>query len=302
MDPIVVIDRATKKRIQEKVYGQKALEFVYGNSLLSRLFGTPLLHLLIKWPFFAAWFGFCQNLPSSRKKILPFIKQFEVDAAEFDQPVSSYKTFNDFFTRKLKASSRPIAEGTRKAIIPADGRYLFYQNISLADGFAVKGKKFTLSRLLRDSGLASRYNQGSMVIARLCPSDYHRFHFPIDCIPSKPKLINGWLYSVNPLSVKKRIELFTQNRRMVTALDSESFGQVLCLEVGATCVGSIHQTFAPGNFYEKGEEKGYFSFGASSMILLFEAGRIQFDEDLVQSSTTHEEIRCLMGQTMGVQA
>ncbi|MBJ7449012.1 MAG: phosphatidylserine decarboxylase [Parachlamydiales bacterium] len=297
--PIEYLDRATGKQKVEDVYFGKAIEFVYGDSLISKIFGKAALHLLVKWSFFAWWFGICQSLPSSRKKIQPFIDKFKVDSYEFFEPVSHFKSFNEFFYRKLKASSRPIAVGKNVAVMPTDGRYLFYPNITMADGFVVKGKKFDLRHLLKNTALAKKYDHGSMVMVRLCPTDYHRFHFPCDGIPSKSHLINGWLYSVNPVSLKKSVKRFTQNKRVITEISSELFGKVLMIEIGATCVGSIHQTFTPGTFYEKGEEKGYFSFGASAIIMLFEPDAIHFDEDLIESSKHHIEVRCLLGQSLG---
>lgn len=293
MDPIYFIDRTTGKKEQEIVYGEKALNFLYGKGL------SPLAHLLARIPFFSAFFGYLKRRPASVKQIAPFIKTFKMDPSEFLDDPSSFTSFNDFFIRKLKPSARPIAPGKNVAVIPADGRYWFYPRYDQADDIIVKGERFDLATLLDDATLASQYAQGAMVIARLCPTDYHRFHFPCDCIPGKTRLINGWLYSVNPLAIKKDIEIFTQNKRTLCELQTEQFGKVLFLEIGATCVGAIHQTYTPNKFYPKGAEKGYFSFGASSLILLFPPNSIQFDQDLLNATHQHLEIKCLMGQPMG---
>lgn len=298
MDPIVYINRATQKEEIEKVYGSKALGFLYGNSFLSKLFGVPLSFLLSRFSFFSAFFGYWQKQPWTKKKIKPFVKAFEVDSSEFLEDVDQFNSFNDFFIRKLKSEARPIAQGNDVAIIPADGRYLFYPNIELADGFVVKGEKFNLETLLGDKKLAEHYVHGTMVIARLCPSDYHRFHFPCDCIPGESRIINGWLYSVNPVAVKKDIHIFTQNKRSICELETKNFGKILYIEIGATSVGSIHQTYTPFLPYAKGAEKGYFSFGGSSLILLFEPGAIKLEEDLARFPP-HVEIRCLLGQSLG---
>jgi phosphatidylserine decarboxylase len=231
---------------------------------------------------------------------VPFIRKFEVDPSEFLLPVTAFTSFNDFFVRKLKIEVRPIAPGKDAAVMPADGRYFFYQDICQCDGFVVKGKKFNLAALLKDPVLAAQYEGGSMVIARLCPSDYHRFHFPCDCIPSSTRLINGWYYSVNPIAIRKNLEIFTQNKRTVCELKTDNFGNILYLEIGATSVGSIQETYVPDTFQPKGAEKGYFEFGGSSLILLFTKGSIQFDEDLLQATEAGYEIRCLMGQRMGI--
>lgn len=297
MDPIVYIDRTTGKEEVEKVFGGKALHFLYGNGWRSRLFGKPLTHLVSKIPFFSAVYGYCQKSRCSKAKIQPFIEAYGVDPAEFEEKVESFDSFNDFFTRKLKPEARPIAPGDHVAVIPADGRYLFYPNIEMADGFVVKGQKFTLGSLLENEELAAQYSHGTMVMARLCPSDYHRFHFPCTCVPGESYFINGWLFSVNPIAIKQDIHIFTQNKRAICELHTKNFGKVLYIEIGATNVGSIHETYTPFLPYPKGAEKGYFSFGASSLILLFQPGTLTLDPDLVRHP--HTEIRCLMGQSLG---
>jgi phosphatidylserine decarboxylase len=176
---------------------------------------------------------------------------------------------------------------------------LVFPNIAEADGFWVKGKKFSLEALLQDRELSKRYEQGAMVIARLCPVDYHRFHFPVECVPGPAHLINGSLYSVNPMALKRTIEILSENKRMLTKLKTKDFKEVLFIEVGATYVGSIHQTYASGATYLKGEEKGYFSFGGSCLILLFEPDTIQFDKDLIDASQRKREVRGLLGQSLG---
>ncbi len=299
MKSIIYIDRQTGKKCQEKVYGGKGLSFLYGDDWISKLLGIPILHLLSRYPFFSSFYGMMQNRTSSKKKVAPFIRNFAIDSEEFLEKPETYTSFNNFFTRKLKIESRPIAPEKKVAIIPADGRYLFFQNISKSDGFLVKGQKFHLSDMLEDSKLAKEYEHGAMAIARLCPSDYHRYHFPCDCIPSDTHVINGWWYSVNPIALRKNIHIFTQNKRTVCSLDSQEFGQVLFIEVGATNVGSINQTYTPNILCAKGDEKGYFSFGASTLVLLFKPGSVAFDADLLAATAEGYEIRCLMGQSMG---
>lgn len=299
MEPIVYLDRVSGKQETEQVYGGSALKLLYGTGLMSRLLGPFLVQALAKLPFFSSFYGYLQRRPASAKKVLPFIRQFGLDAAEFAQNPASYTSFDDFFTRKLKASSRPIAAGDDVAIIPADARYWFYPRFDAAEGIVVKGETFDLATLVGDAALAARYQQGAMAIARLCPTDYHRYHFPMDCLPGQTQLINGWLYSVNPAAIKRDVQIFTQNKRTLCQLQTERCGTVLFMEIGATCVGAIHQTYHPEQPCLKGDEKGYFSFGASSLILLFEPGAIQFDQDLVDATAQGIEIRCLMGQSMG---
>lgn len=296
---IVYINRATKQEEREKIYGRMLIELFYGNGFLARLFSFIFLPLCARISVFSKLYGFFQKSRMSRWKIKPFIQAFDVDVSEFLDPVDTFKSFNDFFIRKLKPEVRPIAEGSQIAIMPADGRYLVYPDIAQADGFWVKGKKFTLADLLQDCEMAKKYENGAMVMARLCPVDYHRFHFPCSAVPQKTQVINGPLYSVNPLALKRNIEILSENKRAITALHTEEFAEVQYIEVGATNVGSIHQTFIPEKRYAKGDEKGYFEFGGSCLILLFEPGRIVWDPDLIDASSRKIETRGLLGQSMG---
>jgi phosphatidylserine decarboxylase len=253
--------------------------------------------MVAKWPLFSAFFGWLQNRPSSKPKIMPFIKRFGIDTSEFLESPEEYCTFNEFFIRKLKPEARPI--NPSPAVIPADGRYKFFQEISSNQEIEVKNRSLCLKAVLQDETLANRYEGGSLVIARLCPTDCHRFYFPIDSVPSKARCINGLLYSVNPLATKDNPWIWGANRRMLTILSSDTFDDVAFLEVGATNVGTIIETYQPGKFQPKGAEKGYFSFGGSALLIFFKKGRIRFDQDLLDASSSGLEIKCLIGESMG---
>ena len=300
MEEITYIDRLSKQIKKEKVYGYFFLNLAYGKGFFSKFFGCTILPCIAYIPFFSWLYGCLQKTSLSRFKIGSFIRTFSVDVSEFLDPLDSFGSFNDFFVRRLKPSARPIACGDNVAILPADGRYLVFQDISGIDGFLVKGHKFSLDKLLLDPLLSRRYSNGSMVIARLCPTDYHRFHFPCQGVAGLTRKINGPLFSVNPIALKKNIHFLTENRRVITSLDSPHFGTILYIEVGATYVGRIHQTYIPGSSVAKGDEKGYFSFGGSCIILLFEAGKIVFDADLLEASLQKMETLGLFGQSLGI--
>jgi phosphatidylserine decarboxylase len=299
MSNIRYIDRQTKKEETEMVYGNFFIELLYGNFWISRIISFLILPVITRISFLSQFYGFFQRSSLSKFKIRPFIEKFKVDTSEFLEPVDSFCCFNDFFIRKLNPSCRPIANGNDVAILPADARYLVYANFQTTDGIVVKGKKFSLEKLLKSSNLAHKYTQGSVVLARLCPVDYHRFHFPCNGVPEASKVINGPLYSVNPLSLKRNIQILNENKRVITTFHTKSFGTVLYIEIGATHVGSVHQTFTAGEYYAKGDEKGFFSFGGSCIILLFEPFRIQFDQDLIDASHRKIEVRGLYGQPLG---
>ncbi len=292
---IYFVDRKLGVQKEELVYGEAALRFLYGEHWL----GKSLGYLASRIALFSIVYGALQRLPSSKKKIAPFIEKYGIDASEFLLPVEAFRSFDDFFSRKLKPEARPIVQDDHRAMIPTDGRFLVYQDVDRCDGFIVKGKKFSLERLIGDPVLAARFQGGNLALGRLCPVDYHRFHFPCDCIPKSPRLIQGPLFSVNPIAVKQRLTYLSDNKRMITELDTALFGSVLFIEIGATNVGSIHQTYLPGSLCKKGEEKGYFSFGGSALAILFEPKRIVFDADLLNASSAHVETLCQMGQSLG---
>jgi phosphatidylserine decarboxylase len=296
--PITFFNRSTRRIETERVYGEGWLRFIYGGRLLGRV----SLAALVRRALFSAWYGWRMNQPASANKVLPFVVNYDLDAEEFAKPATAYRTFNEFFYRKLREGARPIAEGDDVAVLPADGRHLAYQNVDTADGFYAKGKKFTLAALLGSEELGREFAGGSMLISRLCPVDYHRFHFPVAGTPEDARLINGWLYSVSPLALRVRPSYLVENKRMVTLVDSPRFGRVAMLEVGATMVGAILETYAPGKPVEKGAEKGFFAFGGSCVITIFGAGRIRFDADLIEHAAEHREVYARMGERLGVAA
>jgi phosphatidylserine decarboxylase len=300
-EPIHYFDRYSKTLKTEEIYGEKWLRFTYENPL-----GRLLLWFFVKRALFSIYFGWRMSWRYSAFKVLPFIVKYNLDIDEFTKTPYDYKTFNEFFSRALKKTARPIAEGDRVAVLPADGRHLVFPNVDLADGFYVKGAKFTLAELLGEGdlpeekrSLAKKYAGGAMVISRLCPVDYHRFHFPFAGIPGEPRLINGPLYSVSPIALRRNISYLVQNKRILTELESPVFSSVACLEVGATNVGTIVHTFVAGRPVAKGEEKGLFKFGGSCAITLFQAGRIRFDQDLVAQSQKWVETYARMGDRLG---
>jgi len=294
-EAIQYFNRYTGAIETENIYGEGPMRFVYGNPL-----GRLSLHMLVKRAAFSRWYGRRMDAPSSRARIAPFIASYGVNADEFADKPESYRTFNEFFYRKLKPGVRPIDPAPNSAVFPADGRHLGFADVSKLAGIFVKGAVFDLRRLLGDDALAARFRDGTMVMSRLCPVDYHRFHFPVSGVPGAPVLINGPLFSVSPVALRRNIHIFTENKRAVSRLESDRFGTVVMVEVGATCVGSFDYTFTPGEHVEKGAEKGYFKFGGSSTITLFERGRIRLAADLLEYSQRSIEVYARMGDRLGL--
>ncbi len=278
----------------EQVYGEGFLRWSYGNPL-----GAISLEGFVKRPFFSAWYGRRMSTPGSAARVAPFIANYGLDPADFADAPSRYRSFNEFFYRKLKPAARPIDPDPDSVVFPADGRHLGFDRASDIAGVFVKGQKFDLAALLGDAALAARFADGALVLSRLCPVDYHRFHFPAAGIPGETRLIPGPLYSVNPIALRKNLGYLWTNKRTITELRTELLGTVLCLEIGATCVGTICQTFTPGTAVAKGAEKGYFAFGGSSTITIFEPGAVKLAADLVEWSSKQTELYAQVGSRMG---
>ena len=287
-----------KRRVEtESIMGERWLRLVYSSPL-----GRIPLWLAIKRAWFSRWYGRKMSHPESKAKILPFVRKFGIDETELAEPVESHDCFNDFFIRKLKKEARPICPGSLQIAFPADGRHLGFRNVSEVSSIFVKGQSFDLPSLFRSRELAKPYERGSLVISRLCPVDYHRFHFPVDGFVAKPSLINGPLYSVNPLALRKNVSILWQNKRYLDFCDSPRVGRVAQFLVGATCVGSVTFTANLPREVKKGEEFGYFSFGASTVLTLFEEGKVALSEDLLKSSSQGVELFARMGDEMGTVA
>lgn len=294
VDPITYYNRHSGQTETEAVYGEGFLQWTYGNPV-----GALALHGFVKRPFFSAWYGRRMSTPQSATRVQPFIDTYGLDPADFLESPNNYASFNEFFFRKLKPQARPIDPDPSSVTFPADGRHLGFQRASEIEGVFVKGQRFDLAELLGDQALAEKYAHGSLVLSRLCPVDYHRYHFPAAGTPGITRLINGPLFSVSPIALRRNLSYLWQNKRTITELKTESIGTVLCLEIGATCVGSIHQTYTPGTPVEKGAEKGYFAFGGSSTITIFEPGTVVLDDDLLQHSSQQTELYARIGSQMG---
>ncbi len=294
MEPIRYFNRHTGALETEQVYGEGFLRWSYGNPL-----GAISLNAFVKRPFFSAWYGRRMSTLESAKRVAPFVEKYGLDPVDFLENPDSYRSFNEFFYRKLKATARPIDANESSVVFPADGRHLGFQKASAIQGVFVKGQKFDLSALLNDEKLAARYADGTLILSRLCPVDYHRFHFPAAGIPGETRLIDGPLFSVNPIALRQRLAYLWTNKRTITELRTEHLGTVLLLEIGATCVGTIRQTFAPGESVKKGDEKGYFAFGGSSTITIFEPGKVQLAQDLLTNSANQIELYARIGSPMG---
>lgn len=200
--------------------------------------------------------------------------------------IHEYKTFEEFFVRQHKPESRPIfAKGDDSiAVCVADARLVVYPTVEETRKLWIKGKNFTIANLIQDKDLAKSWHNGAVASFRLSPQDYHRYHSPVSGTIEWYKQIPGEYYQVDPLAILSDVDILTQNARCCFCINTNQFGKVLFVAIGATNVGTVEiqeKCQKAGNTVEKGDEVGLFQFGGSSIIVAFEKDRIEFDEDLL---------------------
>ncbi len=289
---IQFIDRKSGEKITETPPGEGFLKFLYHNP-----FGKMAILPIAKRKFLSTWYGKKMDNPSSINKIEGFVKELGINMDEAEKSIKDYTSFNDFFYRKLKPTARPIENGF---VSPGDGKMLAFENIADIHNFFIKGRRFTLKEFLGNSALAEKHKNSSLIILRLAPNDYHRYHFPYDGTPSEMTKIKGDYFSVSPYALASNFtKVFCENKREYCILSSEEKGEIIIAPVGATMVGSIIETFTPNSEIKKGDEMGYFAFGGSTIVLLIDKDKITIDQDILDNTKNRIETFVKMGEKIG---
>ena len=292
MSSIQLYNRATNSIVEETVLGDRFVRLAYA---------SPMRHVL-SWPLFthacvSRLMGWFADRPSSVSRIPETIEKLHINMDEFEVPEGGFQSFNDFFTRHVKLGARFFPAELNVLGSPADCRIFAWQNLQNDLCIPVKGDQFTVAQLLgtEHAQLAELFTDGSLCVCRLCPADYHRFHFPDDgrFVASWP--VKGRYHSVNPLALNQNLNVFATNYREVSMVDFANFGQALFIEVGAFAVASITQT-NDGPVFMRGEEKGYFSFGGSTIIMVFQKNHVFFDDDILQHTAENIETLVKAGE------
>jgi len=288
MERIEYVDRRTGEKVVESVMGDGALKFAYetllGRTLWPVLFGSRLVSSLL---------GRRYDSPSSKRDIGTLAAIPGCLPQEAEKPLSDYGSFNEFFTRRLKPGTRPIGNGL---VSPADGRIMLFLNADADMPFPLKGATRSLRTIFDSAAPAGRYD---IAVIRLAPVDYHRFHFPCDCTTPNPvRVIPGKYHSVNPIALVRYPDVYADNERQILECHA-TFGNFWMVDVGAFGVGTIVQTYT-GVQHAKADEKGYFKFGGSTVILVLPAGKATFDADLVANSAQGLETRIRCSEQIAV--
>lgn len=261
--------------------------------LYNTLPGRVLLRLLIVSAI-SKFMGLFMSGCVSRFLIPSFIKSNNICLDEYKD--AKYKSFNDFFTRELKDGSRPISTNPKDVISPCDGKLTAYP-ITADNTFVIKKSVYSIESLLQDKNLADDFIDGVCLIFRLMPDDYHRYCYTDDGEIVSRKKIKGALHVVRPIALE-RYKIYTQNSREYEVLNTQNFGKVVQMEVGALFVGRIVNSRV-SNVFKRGEEKGQFEFGGSTIVMLFQKDMIKIDDVIYENTINSKETIVKMGDIIG---
>lgn len=266
------------------------------NFLYHTLPGRILLRVLTK-PAISRFLGMLLDRRFSTLFVQTFIKNNKICLDEYKDV--KYSSFNDFFTREVRDGFRPISPDTFEVIAPCDSKLTAYP-VTEDRVFRIKNSVYDVSSLLGDEKLADEFIDGMCLIFRLTPEDYHRYCYIDDGEIISSKKMKGVLHTVRPIALQG-YNIYAQNAREYAVLQTRNFGKVIQMEVGALFIGRIVNHAASGTF-KRGEEKGRFEFGGSTIVLLFQKDTIKVDEAILQNTRDNRETVVKMGNKIGEKA
>ena len=266
--------------------------------LLEVIYGHALTRMLLR-PFLSpAVSDICGKFLSTRfsRRIIPsFVKKNHIDLSIYEK--QEFDSYNAFFTRKIKAEQRPINDQKNVLISPSDGKVTAYP-ITQKGRFWIKHTQYTAAQLLKDERLAERYMGGWIYVIRLTVDDYHRYCYVADGRKSKQRKIRGVLHTVNPVA-NDYYPIYKMNSREYCLLKTKEFGTILLMEVGALMVGKINNHEEDSAQVKRGDEKGMFEFGGSTIVVMTEPGMTKPDKDIIQNTKAQAETLIKMGEPIG---
>lgn len=279
------------REVIEKPQATKTLKFLYYNR-----FGGLVLRLLTR-RWVSKLVGKYLDGRLSKRHIKKYIKKYGIDMSDYID--EEYRNFNAFFTRRIKPELRPFDYDDDAFVSPCDAKLSVYR-ITDNSEFEIKGFKYTVESLLGNAEAANKYADGLCLVFRLTVSDYHRYFFFDGGTAEGNGFIKGRLHTVQPTALERR-RVFTENCREYTLLKTDHFGDVMQVEVGAMMVGRIVNDVKSGRF-ERGDEKGRFEFGGSTVVLLVEKDRVVLDEEFFRNTSNDCETAVKCGERIGVRA
>ncbi|MDO5422163.1 MAG: phosphatidylserine decarboxylase [Eubacteriales bacterium] len=264
---------------------------------LALLYGTAVGRAAVKVlvnPAVSRVGGAFLDSPLSRWMVKPFVKRNRIDLTQYQE--EAYDSYNAFFTRTMREGLRPVDEEPLHLISPCDGKLTAYP-ITAEGSFCIKQTRYTVKELLRSERLAGRYYGGTALVFRLTVDDYHHYCYVDQGEKSRNYRIPGVLHTVNPIA-NDVYPIYKENAREYSLLRSRNFRTVLMMEVGALMVGRIVNRQEEA-LVRRGEEKGFFAFGGSTVVLLMEPGAVRVDEDIWRNSRAGVETVVRMGEKVG---
>ena len=256
--------------------------------------GRLCLRVLVS-PWISKMAGRLLNTGFSARFVGDFVEKNRIDLSICEK--QKFSSWNDFFTRRLRQGERPVDERENVLVSPCDGKLSVYR-IDKNSRFWIKDTEYTVEQLLRNKSLAERYLGGYALVFRLTVDDYHHFCYPADGKKSDNVVVPGIFHTVNPVA-NEVYPIYRENAREYTLLKTEKFGTVLMMEVGAMMVGKITNVEKKSVSVKKGQEKGWFEFGGSTIILLLQHGKVRLDYDLIENTENGYETVVRMGERIG---
>ena len=284
-----MIKTRTGQVIESNAKQNKLLKKLYGN-----VFGRVLLKTLTA-PAISKAAGCFMDSPPSKLLIKPFIRRSGIDTSQYI--MTGFRSYNDFFTRVVKLGKRPIDRTPDHLISPCDSKLTAYK-IGRDSIFRIKGSRYRITDLLQNDFLAKRFSGGYCLIFRLEVDDYHRYCYIDDGTKSENTFIAGELHTVNPIALE-RYNIYKRNCREYTIMETAHFGAVAQIEVGAMLVGKVLNYKGAGAPFRKGEEKGRFLYGGSTVVLLLEKDRVKLNDELFENTAQGLETPVQMGEILG---
>lgn len=277
--------------------GNITKENSFQDRFLDKVYSHTIGRIMIKIMILPIVSKSCEFLLDSKlsKFLIPlFIRNNSIPMEDYEK--KKYCSFNDFFTRKILEEARPIERFPKSFISPCDSRLSVYP-ISKKSTFEIKHTKYTAYSLLRNRKLAEKYAGGYIWIFRLCVDDYHRYIYIDDGEVSNSVKLSGVFHTVNPIA-NDNYPIYKENTREYCLLRSKNFKTVLQMEVGALLVGKIVNNPVSGAV-KRGQEKGYFAFGGSTVILMTQKGAVCPDKDILRNTVRGIETKVKMGEHVG---
>ena len=256
--------------------------------------GRLCLRVLVS-PWISKMAGRLLNTGFSARFVGDFVEKNRIDLSICEK--QKFSSWNDFFTRRLRQGERSVDEREKVLVSPCDGKLSVYR-IDKNSRFWIKDTEYTVEQLLRNKSLAERYLGGYALVFRLTVDDYHHFCYPADGKKSDNVVVPGIFHTVNPVA-NEVYPIYRENAREYTLLKTEKFGTVLMMEVGAMMVGKITNVEKKSVSVKKGQEKGWFEFGGSTIIPLLQHGKVRLDYDLIENTENGYETVVRMGERIG---